>query len=184
MRAQNDFFPVNVAVITATDILVTVIHYNTSPPPTCNLFCAGVSCCWHRFMMAAARRSVPSSHHPIRRDRGFRDRTNPLDTYDDIEERCQWCPGHRWCLCPHFGFLLIYHSARVLWLKQGLVIGAAPSRWKLCRKLIHHGYFLGKKPPHMFTPDVEGISRTGVTSNRARNCNGAVGLRAFRRHSL
>ena len=36
-------------------------------------------------MMAAARRLVHSLHHPIRRDRVFRDRTNPLDMYDDIE---------------------------------------------------------------------------------------------------
>ena len=35
--------------------------------------------------MAAARRLVHSLHHPIRRDRVFRDQTNPLDMYDDIE---------------------------------------------------------------------------------------------------
>ena len=35
--------------------------------------------------MAAARRSVHSLHQPIRTNRVFRNRTNPLDMYDDIE---------------------------------------------------------------------------------------------------
>ena len=35
--------------------------------------------------MAAARRLVHSLHYPIRRDRVFPDRTNPLDIHDDIE---------------------------------------------------------------------------------------------------
>ena len=35
-------------------------------------------------MMASARRLDHSLHHPIRRDRCFRDRTNPLDMYEDI----------------------------------------------------------------------------------------------------
>ena len=36
-------------------------------------------------MMAAARRLVHSLHYPIRRDRVFPDRTNPLDIHDGIE---------------------------------------------------------------------------------------------------
>ena len=35
--------------------------------------------------MASARRLVHSLHHSIPRDRVLRDRTNPLDMYDDIE---------------------------------------------------------------------------------------------------
>ena len=38
------FFPVNVAITTATDILVTGVLHDTSPSPTRNLLCAGVSC--------------------------------------------------------------------------------------------------------------------------------------------
>ena len=36
-------------------------------------------------MMAAAQRLVHSLYHPIRRGRAFRDRTNPLDKYNDIK---------------------------------------------------------------------------------------------------
>ena len=36
-------------------------------------------------MKAAARRLVYSLHHPISRDRVFRDRKNPLAMYDDID---------------------------------------------------------------------------------------------------
>ena len=36
-------------------------------------------------MMAAVRRLVHFVHNPTRKGRGFRDRQNPLDLYDDLE---------------------------------------------------------------------------------------------------
>ena len=69
----------------ATNVIVTVILYNTPLPLPCKLGCAGISCRWNRFMMAAAWCLVHCLHHLIQVDCVFQDRTNPLDMCDDIE---------------------------------------------------------------------------------------------------
>ena len=79
--------------IVATDILITVIVYNTSPPPLPLVSCSMLvlACCWlqtravwDKIHDGCQKTGSVHVHDPIWRDHKFHDCIKPLDVYDDL----------------------------------------------------------------------------------------------------
>ena len=80
MTAQSDIFAANEAVTMATDILITVIVYNTSPPRvSCSAL--ALACRWVQNQLFHTRFTAMAAKRPVRytctirlgRDRKFGD---------------------------------------------------------------------------------------------------------------